>query len=133
MGSRNANKNSVIRYFTDKELQEFTLYHKLQHTCHCAKCECFNVNKMLCLKGVYFSFLPEQDPHPGHNWNLTRATTGPSPRPQLDPQPNHNWTLSQTTTGPSAKLQLDPQPGHNWTLSQAKAGLFPWPKQDSVV
>lgn len=25
-------------------------------------CECFSVNKMLCLKGVYASFPPEQDP-----------------------------------------------------------------------
>ncbi len=48
MSSRNANKNYVIVYFTDKELPEFTQYHMLvpQHTSHCAKCERFNVNKI---------------------------------------------------------------------------------------
>uniref|UniRef100_A0AAV2K299 Uncharacterized protein n=1 Tax=Knipowitschia caucasica TaxID=637954 RepID=A0AAV2K299_KNICA len=35
----------------------------------------------------------------------------------------HNMTLSQATTGP--------QPGQSRTLPMAKAGLFPWPQQDS--
>lgn len=66
MGSRNDNKklsNYIFYRQSYRNLHCITSY----STRHCAKCECFNVNKMLCLKGVYVSFPPEQDPHTGHN------------------------------------------------------------------
>lgn len=56
-------KNGVFVYITDKELQEFALYH-MPATSHCAKCECFNVNQVWSQKGVHVFILPEQDPDP---------------------------------------------------------------------
>ena len=71
-------KKTVIRYFTDRDnFHCITSY----STCHWAKCECFNVNKMLCLKGENASFIPEQDPQPGHNWT--------TPGPKLDSHITH--------------------------------------------
>lgn len=62
MGSRNKKK---------RDRQRITgIYTVSQAKAHIIvqNCECFNVNKMLCLKGAYVPFLPEQDTKPGHNW-----------------------------------------------------------------